>query len=292
MEEERVGVRAGKLALDVVEKCAGLDIDLDLPLDRALKRTRERWALGPSTRSIVAAASSRGIPSLRLNERSLVMLGTASTRSDPGDDRVHDGAARRRDRGRQEPHEEAPRRQRRAGAEGLVVVDEEDAIDVAHDLGWPVVVKPLDASHGRGVLTNIRSEEELRLAYRDARKFRDDVIVEQFLEGHDFRFLVIAGRFICAAQRVPAFVVGDGKRSIAELVEESTSDSAPRHRAREDPDEDRDRRPLARAPLARGMTPKSLPGAGETVYLKATANLSTGGISRDVTDSVHPPTST
>ncbi len=290
MEEERVGVRAGKLALDVVEKCAGIDVDLDLPasIDR-LKRTRERWALGPSTRSIVAAASTRGIPSFRLNERSLVMLGTgihqkriqatiASTTAQLGVEIAGDKSLTKKllgDNGVPVPR-------------GSVVADEEDAVNVARDLGWPVVVKPLDASHGRGVLTNIRSEEELRLAYRDARKFRDDVIVERFLEGHDFRFLVIAGRFICAAQRVPAYVVGDGKRSIAELVEEVNRD--PRrgigHEKILTKIEIDD---LSLALLSRrNLTPKSVPESGETVYLKATANLSTGGISRDVTDSVHP----
>ena len=171
---------------------------------------------------------------------------------------------------------------------GSVAGDEDEAVEIAEDLGWPVVVKPLDASHGRGVLTNIRSEDELRLAYKDALKFRDDVIVEQFLEGYDFRFLVIAGRFICAAQRVPAFVVGDGKRTIEELVDEVNRD--PRrgigHEKILTKIEIDD---LSLALLSRrDLTPKSVPEAGETVYLKATANLSTGGISRDVTDSVHP----
>ncbi len=290
MEEERVGVRAGKLALDVVEHCAGLDVDLDLEasIDR-LKRTRERWALGPSTRSIVQVAAARGIPYLRLNDRSLVMLGTgihqkriqatiASTTGQLGVEIAGDKSLTKKllgDNGVAVPR-------------GDVAGDEDEAVEIAEKLGWPVVVKPLDASHGRGVLTNIRSESELRLAYKDALKFRDEVIVEQFLEGHDFRFLVIAGRFICAAQRVPAFVVGDGKRSIEELVAEVNRD--PRrgigHEKILTKIEIDD---LSLALLSRrNLTPKSVPDAGETVYLKATANLSTGGISRDVTDSVHP----
>ncbi len=290
MEEERVGVRAGKLALDVVEHCAGLDIELDLDASiEKLKRTRERWALGPSTRSIVNVAASRGIPYLRLNDRSLVMLGNgvhqkriqatiASTTGQLGVEIAGDKSLTKAllgDNGVPVPR-------------GSVAGDEDEAVEIAEDLGWPVVVKPLDASHGRGVLTNIRSESELRLAYNDALKFRDDVIVEQFLEGHDFRFLVIAGRFICAAQRVPAFVVGDGKRTIEELVDEVNRD--PRrgigHEKILTKIEIDD---LSLALLSRrDLTPKSVPEAGETVYLKATANLSTGGISRDVTDSVHP----
>jgi cyanophycin synthetase len=290
MEEERVGVRAGKLALDVVEHCAGLEVELDLPtsLDR-LRRTRERWALGPSTRSIVAVAAARGIPHLRLNDRSLVMLGTgvhqkriqatiASTTAHLGVEIAGDKSLTKTllgDNGVPVP-------------KGSVAADEDEAVEIAASLGWPVVVKPLDASHGRGVLTNIRSEDELRLAYKDAQKFRDDVIVERFLEGFDFRFLVIAGRFICAAQRVPAFVVGDGKRSIEELVAEVNRD--PRrgigHEKILTKIEIDD---LSLALLSRrSLTPRSVPGAGETVDLKSTANLSTGGISRDVTDSVHP----
>ncbi len=290
MEEERVGVRAGKLALDVVEHCAGLDVDLVLSssLDK-LKRTRERWALGPSTRSIVTVAAARGIPHLRLNDRSLVMLGTgvhqkriqatiASTTAQLGVEIAGDKSLTKTllgDNGVPVP-------------KGSVAQDEDDAVAIAGKLGWPIVVKPLDASHGRGVLTNIRSESELRLAYKDALKFRDDVIVEQFLEGHDFRFLVIAGRFICAAQRVPAFVIGDGKRTIDELVEEVNRD--PRrgigHEKILTKIEIDD---LSLALLARrNLTPRSVPDKGETVYLKSTANLSTGGISRDVTDSVHP----
>jgi cyanophycin synthetase len=290
MEEERVGVRAGKLALDVVEHCAGLDVDLDLEasIDK-LKRTRERWALGPSTRSIVAVAAARGIPHLRLNDRSLVMLGTgvhqkriqatiASTTGQLGVEIAGDKSLTKKllgDNGVPVP-------------KGEVADDEDHAVEIAEKLGWPVVVKPLDASHGRGVLTNIRSESELRLAFKDALKFRDEVIVEQFLEGYDFRFLVIAGRFICAAQRVPAFVVGDGKSSIEELVAEVNRD--PRrgigHEKILTKIEIDD---LSMALLARrNLTPRSVPAAGETVDLKSTANLSTGGISRDVTDLVHP----
>ncbi len=290
MEEERVGIKAGKLALDVVEHCAGLDVELDLPASiERLKKTRERWALGPSTRSIVHVAAARGIPYLRLNDRSLVMLGTgvhqkriqatiASTTGQLGVEIAGDKSLTKKllgDNGVPVPR-------------GEVARDEDEAVEIAETLGWPVVVKPLDASHGRGVLTNIRSESELRLAYNDALKFRDEVLVERFLEGFDFRFLVIAGRFICAAQRVPAFVVGDGKRTIEELVAEVNKD--PRrgigHEKILTKIEIDD---LSLALLARrNLTARSVPPAGESVDLKATANLSTGGISRDVTDSVHP----
>jgi len=291
MEEERVGIRAGKLALDVVEACAeddvpGLDFEERL---EGLKRLRDKAALGPSTKAIVEKAVARGIPYLRLNDRSFVMLGTgvhqkriqatiASTTPHLGVEIAGDKDMTKRllaDHGVPVP-------------KGYVADDEDDAVAIAEKLGWPVVVKPLDASHGRGILTNIRGVEELRRAYREAAVVRDDVIVERFLEGSDYRFVVINGKFICAAQRVPAFVVGDGKRSIADLVADANRD--PRRGIGHE-------KVLTKIELddlslafldRRGLSPASVPADGETVAVKSTANLSTGGISRDVTDAVHP----
>lgn len=291
MEEERVAIKAGKLALDVVEACAEDEMD-DLDFDEridGLKRLREKSALGPSTKAIVDAAAARGIPHLRMNEKSLVMLGTgahqkriqatiASTTAHLGVEIAQDKATTKSllgGHGIPVP-------------KGYVAEDEEDAVDIAKSLGWPVVVKPLDASHGRGILTNIRSEPELRAAFNDALKYRDEVLVEKFLEGVDFRFVCVNGKFICAAQRVPAFVVGDGKRSIKELVVETNKD--PRRGIGHEKiltKIEMDEPTLAL--LSRfGLSPSSVPAAGETVYVKSTANLSTGGISRDVTDLVHP----
>ena len=291
MEEERVGVRAGKLALDAVEACAEGDfrgLDFGERLD-GLKHLRDKSALGPSTKAIAEKAAARGIPYLRLNDRSFVMLGTgvhqrriqatiASTTPHLGVEIAGDKDMTKRllaDHGVPVP-------------KGFVAEDEEDAVAIAEKLGWPVVVKPLDASHGRGILTNIRDEAELRRAYAEALEVREEVIVERFLEGSDFRFVVINGKFICAAQRVPASVTGDGKRSIAELVAEANKD--PRRGIGHEKvltkielDE------LSLAFLARrGLGPQSVPPAAETVAVKSTANLSTGGISRDVTDAVHP----
>ncbi len=290
MEEERVGIRAGKLALDVVETCAGFELGLALDerLDD-LKRLRDKAALGPSTRSIVEAAAARGIPWLRLNERSLVQLGTgvhqqriqatiASTTAQLGVEIAGDKDLTKRllgDMGVPVP-------------KGYVTDDEDDALRIARELGWPVVVKPLDASHGRGVLTNIRSEQELRFAFQEAIRHREEAIVERFLEGSDFRFVVVAGKFICAAQRVPAYVVGDGRRSIRELVAETNKD--PRRGIGHE--KVLTRIEIEEQTLAllqrRGLTPEAVPSEGETVYLKSTANLSTGGVARDVTDLVHP----
>lgn len=291
MEEERVGIRAGKLALDVVEACAEDEVrtlDFEDRID-ALTRLRDKAALGPSTRAIVEKAAARGIPHLRLNEKSFVMLGTgihqkriqatiASTTPHLGVEIAGDKDLTKRllsEHGVPVP-------------KGFIAEDEDDAVDIAAKLGWPVVVKPLDASHGRGILTNIRAEDELRRAYRDALGIRDEVIVERFLEGSDFRFVVVNGKFICAAQRIPASVVGDGKRTLAELVEEANRDPR-RGIGHEKVLTKIELDDLSLAFLARrGLDSASVPAAGETVGLKSTANLSTGGISRDVTDLVHP----
>lgn len=291
MEEERVGIRAGKLALDVVEACAENDVD-DLDFEErvdSLKRLREKAALGPSTKAIVDVAVGRGIPYLRLNDKSFVMLGTgihqkriqatiASTTSHLGVEIAGDKDLTKRLLG--EHGISVPK--------GFVAANEEDALDIAEQIGWPVVVKPLDASHGRGILTNIKGEKELRLAYQDAIKVRDEIIVEKFLEGFDYRFVAVNGKFICAAQRVPAFVVGDGRRTIEELVTETNKDPR-RGIGHEKVLTKIEIDDLSLALLARkSLTPKFVPKEGETVYLKSTANLSTGGISRDVTDVVHP----
>src|SRR5206468_5114425 len=88
----------------------------------------------------------------------------------------------------------------------------DDAIEIANDIGWPVVVKPLDASQGRGIVTNIRNESELRVAFDEAQKFRSSVVIERFIQGNDYRLLVINKKFVAAAHRVPAHVRGDGRR--------------------------------------------------------------------------------
>lgn len=291
IEEAEVGLRAGELALEIVEALIDGDaarIDLDRELLR-LKRLRERKLLGPSTRSIVDAAQKKGIPFLRLNDRSFVQLGhgskqkriqatIASTTAHLGVEVAGDKDLTKKllgDQGIPVP-------------KGWVVEDEDDAARMARRLGWPVVVKPLDASHGRGILTNIRSEEELRAAYRDARRHREEVIVERHVEGYDFRVLVVNHRFVAAAQRIPARVIGDGVRTIRELVDLANQDERrgvghEKVLTRIEIDE------MTMTLLERhGMTPETVPAADERVYLKTTANLSTGGFAVDVTDRVHP----
>jgi cyanophycin synthetase len=288
-DERSTGILAGEIALELIE---ALVAQQPYPLQEKIEQLRDTWdrkALGPTTRSIVDAAAKRGIPYMRLDDWSLVQLGygarakkiqasIASTTSHIG---VEIAGDKDTTKSILEFHGVPV-------PSGDTCRNVDDAIEIANDIGWPVVVKPLDASQGRGIVTNIRSEDELRAAFADAQKHRTTVVVERHLEGGDFRLLVINKKFVAAAQRVPAHVVGDGVKTIAELVEITNAD--PRRGESHE-------KVLTRIQIdcmserllqRRGMTADSVPKAGEIVYLKTTANLSTGGTAIDVTDRVHP----
>lgn len=169
----------------------------------------------------------------------------------------------------------------------VVVSDEEQAVKAADAVNAPVVLKPLDAHQGNGVSVKVSGANEIRDAFRKARKFSSHVIVEQLIAGDDHRLLVVDGRLIAAAIRVRAHVVGDGSRSIADLITEANKDP----RRGEDHDNVMTNLTLdasVRALLQeRGYTADTVPPADETVYLSKTANIATGGSAIDVTDVVH-----
>jgi len=288
-EERETGIMAGEMAIEVVEGLvAGEPFDVEAHVAE-LRRRYERNALGPSTRAIVDAAVKRGIPFIRLDDLNLVQLGyganarkiqatIASTTRFLGVEIAGDKDMTKSILG----FHGVP------VPNGDVTRDVEQAVRIANRIGWPVVVKPLDASHGRGINTNIRTEEELRIAFEDARRHRTSVVVERYLPGRDFRLLVVDHKFVAAAERVPAHVIGDGTSTIARLIELTNED--PRRGAGHE-------KVLTRIEIdgaterllaLRGMTVESIPAAGQVVHLKTTANLSTGGTSIDVTDRVHP----
>ncbi|MFN3944701.1 MAG: cyanophycin synthetase [Allosphingosinicella sp.] len=302
--EEEVGLAAGRFALELVndllpEELRGIEgldriYELEGPYDfdrrlAALERLVRRTSFGPTTQALVDEAERRGIPVMRLNEGSLLQLGhgkhqqrirasisglTSQISTDIAGDK-HFTKRLLDESGVPVP-------------KGVVVRDVEEAAKAARRLGWPLVTKPLDGNHGRGVTIAIRSEEQLRFGFAEAQEHGRRVIVEQFFEGKDHRILVIDGKLVAVAERVPAHVVGDGISSIAELVEIVNRD--PRRgdghekvmtRIRID---DHVVEFIARA----GLTPDSIPQAGETVMLRATANLSTGGTAIDRTNEIHP----
>lgn len=244
--------------------------------------------LGPSTRAIVQAALARGIPVRRLNTNSLVQLGHGvhlrriqAAESDRTG-AIAEAIAQDKELTRtllQEAGVPVP--------EGRPVSDAEDAWEAASEIGAPVVVKPQFGNQGRGVATNLSTREQVVAAFAAAEQEGSSILVEKYVPGADYRLLVVGGRMVAAARREPARVIGDGMHAVAQLVQIVNAD--PRRgeghanvlsRIRLDP--------IALAVLAeQGMTPDSIPEAGQTVYIRRNGNLSTGGTATDVTAEVH-----
>jgi cyanophycin synthetase len=288
-EERESGTRAGEIALELID---ALITGRPYPIAERLHELRkiyERSALGPSTRSIVDAAKRRGIPHIRIDEWNLVQLGYGANakriQATISSVTTHLGVSIAGDKDQTKAI---------LGFHGIPVPRGETcrtverALEIAEDVGWPIAVKPLDASQGRGIMTNIRNEQELRVAFADAKRYRDVIVVEQHIPGDDYRLLVIDHRFVAAAQRVPACVVGDGMHTIAELVDIVNADPR-RGESHENVLTKIQLDQCSKRLLAlRGYSPSSIPAPGEIVYLKTTANLSTGGTAIDVTDRIHP----
>jgi cyanophycin synthetase len=275
--DEEAGIEAGQQAVRLVEALAeGQSVDVGQIIQR-LKELREERVLGPSTRSIVEESVARDIPFIRLNRASLVQLTgrTSALGVEIADDKFLTKTLLRR-LGVPTP-------------EGSFVDSLEDAVAVAKNLGFPVTVKPLVGNHGRGVSVCVAREEDLGPAFENAQDVCPrGVVVEQYLEGFDFRILAIEQRVVAAALRTPARVVGNGKQTVRELIDE-VNRSELRGFGHEKvltyitPDE-------MTEGLLRGigLDLDSVPAAGRVVRLKSTANLSTGGTAEDVTDTVHP----
>lgn len=282
----------GRLAFELAgELCAAAAEDRPFDLPGALARLRELdedVRLGPSTGAIVAAAVARGIPYRRLTEGSLVQFGWGSKQRRIQAAEMDSTSAIAESIAQDK--ELTKRLLDAAGVpvpRGRPVADAEDAWAAALELGGPVVIKPRDGNQGRGVAANVETREGVLAAYAAAREISDEVMVEQYLAGHDFRLLVIGGRLVAAARRDPPHVIGDGECSIRELVAQVNSDprrseghatSLTKIRLDE----------IAMATLAKqGLDADSVPRKGARVVLRNNANLSTGGSATDVTDDVH-----
>ncbi|MGB0652230.1 MAG: cyanophycin synthetase [Thermoplasmatota archaeon] len=289
-KDEECGIYAGEQAVKILQRLIDGDGDLELePIVQRLREIRERNLFGPSTKGIIDEARRRGIPVQRLNSASHVMLGqghlqehiqASMTGRTTG---LGVEIAADKERTKRILDEAGIAVPRGRGVERLV-----DARKLAERIGYPVVVKPLDGNHGRGITTNIRDEAELETAYKAAKKVHDTVIIERFLVGKDHRILLINGKLIAAARRDPAHVVGDGTRTVQQLIDRVNSD--PRRGfghekvlTRIEVDGDSERM-LAE----QGLAVDGVPEKGQEVVLKSTANLSTGGTATDVTDELHP----
>jgi cyanophycin synthetase len=254
-------------------------------------RFAQRKELGPSTASLVRAAEEREIPWLRLNKYSLVQFGHGKYQQ-----RIQATITSKT------PHiaveiscdkEDTHNLLRDLGLpvpQQRLVHSEREAVRAAHRIGFPVVLKPLDANHGRGVSINLADGEQVAAAFGVALESARgrSVLVESYIEGLDHRMLVVNNELAAVAKRVPGHVVGDGKHTIAELVDSVNQD--PRRGighekvlTRLELDHQAERL-LGKA----GLDADSVLPEGEVFYLRSTANLSTGGTAIDMSDVVHP----
>ena len=297
-KDEDVGLEAGQLALGLIHHllpeslqpadARAAEFDFDKARDDFI-RFAQRRALGPSTASLVRAAEERDIPWIRLNRQSLIQFGHGRYQKRiqatvTGDTRqiAVDLACDKEECNRILADLGLPMPKQR------LVYDAKQATRAAERIGYPVVIKPLNANHGRGVSINLTSAEQIEVAFEKAREHHRAVIVESFVEGLDHRLLVVNGELVAAAKRVPGHVVGDGKQNIEALIDEVNQD--PRRGVGHE-------KVLTRLEFdyqaerllaAKGYTRDTVPAEGEVVYLRKTANLSTGGTAIDVTDVIHP----
>lgn len=288
-DEEAVARAAFQLARRIIDAALwGQVLDVNAAI-LELSDLANEVCLGPSTRAMVDAAKLRGIPVRRLTSGSLVQLGwgvkqkkilaaATSQTSAISEDIVQDKDLTRRllnEVGLPVP-------------QGRPVKSADDAWAAANEIGLPVVVKPLDGNQGRGVALNLYTREQIATAYEAAFAESDSVLVEQFAEGDDYRVLVIGRELIAASRRHPAHVIGDGERSIQELIAEKNRDprrasdhAAALSKIRIDA--------VAMAVLAeQDCTPESVPEKGRMILIRRNANLSTGGTAVDCTAEVHP----
>jgi len=287
--EEKVGVYAAEAAVRIVDAIIkGEDYNLQPDLQK-MREIREDTRLGPSTGSIVDEAIARDIPWIRLNNQSLVQLGYGknqvrfrATMTEKTSSIAVDLASNKDETKRMLQDAAIP------VASGITISTIAGVDDAIRKVGFPLVFKPLDGNHGRGISINIQTREDAIAAFEHAAKISRKVIVERFITGYDFRVLVIDNKMVAAALRDPAHVVGDGQLTIQQLIDKENTDPR-RGYGHENVltliSVDRDTLDLLDK---KGYTLETVPAAGEKVFVKSTANLSTGGTSVDVTDHVHP----
>lgn len=300
--QKDVGLEAGALGLRLlqhlmpvnVQQAIGFKVEADFDFTQELTdfiKMAQRKEFGPSTGSLVAAAEERDIPWLRLNNYSLVQFGhgkyqkriQATITSETKHIAVEISCDKEdthnllSDLGLPVPQQ-------------ALVYSERQAVRTARQMGYPLVVKPLNANHGRGVSINLNSDEEIATAFAQAQKHGTSraVLIESFITGYDHRMLVVNNELVAVAKRVPGHVVGDGVHTIEQLIDIVNQD--PRRGVGHE-------KVLTRLELDSqatrlmedaGYTKDTILPKDEQFFLRSTANLSTGGTAIDVTDIVHP----
>ncbi|NJR46353.1 MAG: cyanophycin synthetase [Hyellaceae cyanobacterium CSU_1_1] len=293
--EEQAGRYAGRAAVrlcqSIVETGTYSAVELEQDL-KDLKELHASSALGPSTETIIKEAEARKIPWMWLSARAMLQLGY--------------GARQKRIQATLSNNTSILAVELACDKEGTknilgnagVPVPKGTVIEYLNELeqaiadvgGFPIVIKPLDGNHGRGITININSVEEAEVAYdlaSDASKTRS-VIVEQYYQGNDHRVLVIDNKVVAVAERVPAHVIGNGKNTIKELIDLTNQDS----RRGNGHDNVLTKIIVDQTSLAvlkkQGYDLDSVLPTQAVAYLRATANLSTGGVAIDRTDEIHP----
>ena len=289
--EEHVGLAAGRLAVRLVNHLVEPQPAFDFLAEvEILVRLAERAAFGPSTQALIDEAVERDIPYIRLNEQSLVQLGQGMYQK-----RIRATITSQTSALAVDIASDKKLTTSLLAAAGLpvpkseIVETEADAAGAAARIGYPVVTKPLDGNHGRGVSLDLRDEAAVRAGFHraDAATNSGVVVVESFVEGNDYRVLVVGGQMVAIAQRIPAHVLGDGTHTVRQLVEITNRD--PRRGIGHE-------KVLTRITLddtakelvqKQGFDLDSIPPKEAFVRLVATGNLSTGGISIDRTAEAH-----
>jgi cyanophycin synthetase len=286
---ENAGIYAAQASCRLVEKlAAGEPYALEKDLEE-LKRIFVREQYGPTAMSLIKEAEKRDIPFTRIDNNSGLMLGygnrqkhvctsVASTTSNMAVNTACD----------KEKTKRLLRKEYIPVPKGTVIYREKQLRDAINEIGFPLVTKPIDGNHGRGITTNIMTYEQALNAFRFAQSVSEDVIVEQYIKGTDFRFLLVNFKLIAVAKRTPAMVTGNGKSTIEELIEEVNLD--PRRGEGHE-------KTLTKIKIDKGtleilaehkLDLKSVLPEGKELFLKSTANISSGGTATDVTDLVHP----
>lgn len=287
--DEDAGIKAGKEAVRIVEEIAeGERPDVD-EVVKELRDIRDENMLGQTTKSIVSEASDRDIPHIRLDEYSYVQLGHGKNQR-----RIQASMTDNTSAVGMEIADEKERTKKVLKEAGIPVPygesvrNLEDALDVAKSLGYPVAVKPNMGNHGRGISSRVENSEELKLAFKDAKRIDPLVVIENYLSGADHRLLVINGELAAAARRDPPFITGNGKSTIKELIDELNDDPIRGTGHEKTLTKVRVDDMTKRILKENDYSLNSVLSEGEKLDLKSTANLSSGGTATDVTESVHP----
>jgi cyanophycin synthetase len=289
--EENVGRYAAEASVRICEALiAAEDYNMEDDIQQ-MRELRESSRLGPSTGSIVQEAEARGIPWIRLNKYSLVQLGyganqkriQATVTSETSSIGVELACDKEDTKFLLEQAEvEVPK--------GDIIRRERSLEEACKYVGYPLVIKPVDGNHGRGITVDIQNYEAALVAFNHAKESSKNgaIIVEKFIQGQDYRLLVINNVLVAGAIRTPAHVIGDGKSTVQELIDHVNSDPRRGYGHENVLTKITTNELTINIIKEAGYSLESVIAQGERLILKDTANLSTGGTAEDITDIIHP----